>query len=71
MLQKPSPVSVGVTVRFWKTARLDTTIDVVNEKSGFIQSGELFSTSLWSHLNISEPTLDVIGNDAWSVEAYE
>ncbi|GBN35168.1 hypothetical protein AVEN_143803-1 [Araneus ventricosus] len=53
----------------WQMAYPDTTIDVMNEKSGFIR--QLSSTHPWSSLDVRGPTVGVVDDDAWSTEAHE
>ncbi|GFX65142.1 hypothetical protein TNCV_4820331 [Trichonephila clavipes] len=56
----------------WKTAHLDTTIDVMKKKSGFIQTESslpLIYDQVTIYICICEPTLGVVANDAWSTEA--
>ncbi|GBN26624.1 hypothetical protein AVEN_273647-1 [Araneus ventricosus] len=55
----------------WQAAYPDTTIDVMNEKSGFIRPIQLSSTHPWSSLDVTGPTVGVVDKDAWSTEAHE
>ncbi|GBN47498.1 hypothetical protein AVEN_105898-1 [Araneus ventricosus] len=55
----------------WQTAYLDTTIYVMNEKSGFMRPGNSFPLIPWSSLDIPGPTVGVVDDDAWSTEAHE
>ncbi|GBM69413.1 hypothetical protein AVEN_158719-1 [Araneus ventricosus] len=54
----------------WQTAYPDATIDVMNEKSGFIRPATLFHSSM-SSVDVPGPTVGVTDDDAWSTEAYE
>ncbi|GBM91948.1 hypothetical protein AVEN_172177-1 [Araneus ventricosus] len=55
----------------WQTAYLDTTINVMNEKWGFIRPGSRLFTHPWSSLDIPGPTVGVDDDDAWLTEAHE
>ncbi|GBN93427.1 hypothetical protein AVEN_126623-1 [Araneus ventricosus] len=61
----------GEQLLAWQTAYPDTTIDVMNEKSGFIRTGKLSSTHPWSSLDVPGATVGVVDDDTWSIEAHE
>ncbi|GBO10527.1 hypothetical protein AVEN_220602-1 [Araneus ventricosus] len=59
----------GEQLLAWQTAYLDTTIDVMNEKSGFIR--QLSSTLPCSSFDVPGLTAGAVDDDAWSTEAHE
>ncbi|GBM70736.1 hypothetical protein AVEN_17437-1 [Araneus ventricosus] len=54
----------------WQTAYPDMTINVMNEKSGFIRPGNSLPL-IHGPIGVPGPTEGVVDDDAWSTEEHE
>ncbi|GBM46028.1 hypothetical protein AVEN_124903-1 [Araneus ventricosus] len=54
----------------WQTVYSDTTIDVMNEKSGFIRPGNSLPL-IHGPVSMFSGPLGVVDDDAWSAQAHE